>query len=135
VKGYFTPHWFPDSRSLFVLDTAESQWLFKRVDIETGEAKVVLSGTNNRPNAILSPDGNSLFFSRREKNESDYRFGLNRLMRKDLDSGEEKELFRAESPGVGTPWSRSSPAGSRSARCSAHWPPASSPTGSGARRR
>jgi len=99
VKGYLNPEWFPDGRSLLVTDTRDSQWTFKRVDIASGDAHVVLRGVNIGHNVTVSPDGKSLYFSVR--GEETERGGLMlHLMKKDLQSGAEVELYRSESGGV-----------------------------------
>ena len=94
-------NWFPDSRSLLVADIVKTRKVFRRIDIETGQERVVFEG----PAAIwpmvrLSPDGGTLYYSIREellaKSE-----GLVRLMKRNLETGEEIELYRAESSGAG----------------------------------
>jgi Tol biopolymer transport system component len=99
--GYFCPHWFPDGRSVLVLDTADSRWLFKRIDIETGDVKVILEGLRIHQQVRLSPDGKILYYSVRGEHMPHSEFGLLRLMKRDLETGQELELYRTESPGVG----------------------------------
>ncbi len=94
-------NWFPDSRSLLVADIVKNRKVFRRIDIETGQERVVFEGPAGIwPMVRLSPDGGTLYYSIREellaKSE-----GLVRLMKRNLETGEEMELYRAESSGAG----------------------------------
>jgi hypothetical protein len=63
------------------------------------------------PRFAISPDGKILYFTRREPGDGDQ--GLLCLIRKDIVSGAETELYRAESLGVGFFALAISPAGDR----------------------
>jgi len=82
--------WFPDGRTLLALDMAR-QLVFRKIDIETGRVTELLdrSGENKRvfwPE--LSPDGRTLFYVEGGA-------GLHRMMRQNLENGEERELYRS----------------------------------------
>ncbi len=100
VAGYFAPQWFPDGRSLLVMDTSDSRWAFKRVDLEGGNAQVVLSGSKVRPVATLSPDGRMLYYSVPGGRVPESNLKMLHLMKKNLETGEEAELYHAQSPAV-----------------------------------
>jgi Tol biopolymer transport system component len=85
--------WYPDSRSL-LLQQRRDKTEFRRIDVETGEERTVLEG--DIWSDELSGDGKTLFYSLRGK-ASQPGLDLQRLMRRDLDTGREKELYRTES--------------------------------------
>ena len=98
------PAWFPDSRSVLVSDTdqANRKTSFRRVDVESGQETLVFEATYQTiwPIVAIAPDGKSLFFSRSET-DSDPTMNRLRLVRRDIASGTETELYRAVSDGVG----------------------------------
>jgi len=101
VRGYLSPHWFPDSRSLLVWDTADSRWAFRKIDTETGEGRVVFEGSSRiHPDVRLSPDGKTLYYSLRDGSTPSPAVGPLHLMKRNLDTGQEVELYRAKSTGV-----------------------------------
>jgi len=100
VPGYLSPHWFPDGRSLLALDATDSRWTFKRIDLETGDSKVVIEGMRISPHVQLAPDGRTLYYSIRNERASGASFGVVQLMKRNLATGEDTELYRSESPGV-----------------------------------
>jgi len=83
--------WFPDGRSLLATDfVAKKGLMFRQVDLETGQVKVLLDlkeGKKSGWSPNISPDGKILFFV-----EADTEFY--RLMRRDLEDGDESELYR-----------------------------------------
>jgi Tol biopolymer transport system component len=86
--------WFPDGRSLLATDfTEKRQLIFRKVDVETGEVKILLD-LSDREKSLFSPclsaDGKTLFYI---EGAADYR-----LMRRDLEGGEEKELYQTKRP-------------------------------------
>ena len=108
LDGYFPaqmgPAWFPDSRSVLVSDTdqANRKTSFRRVDVESGQETLVFEATYQTiwPLVAIAPDGKSLFYSRLEP-DSDPTMNRLRLVRRDIASGTETELYRAVSGGVG----------------------------------
>lgn len=105
--------WFPDSRSLLAADIVKNRKVFRRIDIETGQERVVFEGPAGIwPMVSLSPDGGTLYYSIREevlpKSE-----GLVRLMKRSLETGQETELYRSESSGAGVFGLSVSPDGGR----------------------
>ena len=108
-----SPNWFPDSRSLMVADVIKNRKVFRRIDIETGQDRVVYDAPPGVwPLVRLSPDGKTFYYSTFEKN-SKSGVGLVRLMKRNLETAEELELYRAESLGVGFFGLSVSPDGSR----------------------
>jgi Tol biopolymer transport system component len=87
--------WFPDSRSLLVQDWSS----FRRVDVQTGKERILLE--TPQPiwmHAEISADGKALFYSRLIRSESGTPNSL-RLIRRDLETGEEKVLHHVEGSG------------------------------------
>ena len=108
-----SPNWFPDARSLLVADIIKNRKVFRRIDIETGQDRVVFDGPPEVwPLVRLSPDGKTFYYSTSEKN-SKSELRLLRLMKRNLETGQESELYRAESRGVGFFGLSVSPDGSR----------------------
>jgi len=101
--GWHELRWFPDGRSLLVNDLQNNHTAFRRIDLQTGEGKTVLvQGTDSAGvhwQAALSHDGMTLFYSLRE--HADGTLGTLRLMRREIESGEERELYRTKSDGSG----------------------------------
>jgi Tol biopolymer transport system component len=95
--------WFPDGRSLLVNDWQNSHTAFRRIDLQTGEGKpVVVEGTDIlwvHWQAALSHDGKTLFYSLVGKAGGGG--GPLRVMRREIESGEERELYRKNAPGSG----------------------------------
>ena len=108
IDGYLLaqhgPAWFPDSRSVLVSDSSETtrKTTLRRVDVYTGEESLVLEATYQTmwPLVSIAPDGKSIFFTRTEK-DKDPEMNSLRLVRRDLATGGETELYRAASDGVG----------------------------------
>jgi Tol biopolymer transport system component len=99
----FGPVWLPDSRYLIVPDVnwETSRVTLRKVDVQTGDESVLLQDSIEAmyPRIKVSPDGQWLFYTARERIGND-RFML-RLIRRDLSSGGDIELYRAESHGIG----------------------------------
>jgi len=108
VDGYLPaqlgPVWFPDSRTVLVSDSnaATRKTTLRRVDVQTGEESMVLEATYQTmwPLVAIAPDGKAIFFTRAEK-DPDPEMNSLRLVRRDLATGTETELYRASSDGVG----------------------------------
>lgn len=81
--------WFPDGRSLLATDFA-GRLVFRQMDVQTGQVKVLLD-LSDKGKAVFapsfSPDGKTLFYV-----ESGA--GFYRVMRRNLENGDEKELYR-----------------------------------------
>jgi Tol biopolymer transport system component len=94
--------WFPDSRSLLVpqINRTTRQSTFRKVSVETGQASVVLEGPNWERRDLVgpSPDGKSVYYTKVPDSQApattDVR--ISRLIRRDLESGAETELYRSE---------------------------------------
>jgi Tol biopolymer transport system component len=105
VVSYGRLLWFPDSRSVIVLDRANNRPRFLAVDVETSAARTLFEVPFEVWNtAALSPDGKALFYTSAELLGS--RAGPGdlkslRLVRRQLDTGDETELHRTQSTGVG----------------------------------
>jgi Tol biopolymer transport system component len=100
----FGPRWFPDSQSLMVPDAdSGQQFMFRRVDVQTGRESELFAhpwGASIYPLAALSPDGKLLYYTASEAGPNpDLHILL--LLRRDLETRQETELYRATSPGVG----------------------------------
>jgi Tol biopolymer transport system component len=86
--------WFPDGRSLLATDfTNNRKLIFRQIDVKTGQVTVLLDLSDSgkvvyAPN--LSSDGKTLFYV--ESGADVYR-----LMRRNLENGDEKELFQMTS--------------------------------------
>jgi Tol biopolymer transport system component len=88
--------WALNGQSILI-DSAkreDSKGVIYKIDVQTGElTALVRSETEVLIRPEMSPDGKTLFFDR-----IDPRSRTSRLMARDLESGLEKELFRAEPP-------------------------------------
>jgi Tol biopolymer transport system component len=104
---YGPPRWFPDGGSMLTLENgANGRTLFRTISIATGDVRTLFEAPAMSPvweTTALSPDGRTFFYSiaevRTGGGPSDIK-GL-RLMKRRLDSGEETELYRADSVGFG----------------------------------
>ena len=81
--------WFPDGRSLLATDYAGSL-VFRQLDVQTGQVKVLLD-LSDKGKAVFAPsfslDGKTLFYV-----ESGA--ALYRAMRRNMENGDEKELYQ-----------------------------------------
>jgi len=101
--------WFPDNRSLLAVDRIGDRFAFNKVDTQTGKQQLFFEQTGRDQlnyNAALSLDGKVLFFlliNRGISPPSDPKtVPLNtlRLMRQNMESGEQKELYQTQSPSI-----------------------------------
>lgn len=101
LAGRMGPVWMPDSRSLLVPDPdyANARGMIRKVDVTSGAEHVVFEERDFWPHLRVSVDGASVFFTRSEKGANPDISNL-RMIRRDLDSGQEAELYRAESDGI-----------------------------------
>jgi len=82
--------WFPDGRSLLLHDWKS----FRRVDLQTGTVQTLFEFPDPIwMHADVSQDGKALFYSRRPPGV----LSTKRLIRRDLETGEEKVLYQVES--------------------------------------
>jgi Tol biopolymer transport system component len=83
-------------------DHANRKTTFRRVDVETGEESLVFDATYQTmwPLVAIAPDGNAMFYARKEP-DADPAMNQLRLLRRDMETGTETELYRAVSDGVG----------------------------------
>jgi Tol biopolymer transport system component len=96
---FAVPVWFPDGRSLLIPDIDRSirRKTYRRVQIDSMEEMVAFEGPNwemRRPTGP-SPDGTAIYYSKGQEFAPDGR-ELVRLVRRDLATGQETELFRAD---------------------------------------
>jgi len=89
--------WFPDGKSFLVGGTTEDQSGqppgFYRINAESGEVSLIkrAAGAVSRVGGELSPDGKAIYYVHRETGKDA------RLMVYQMETGEEKELFRSVS--------------------------------------
>ena len=104
-QGLRSIRWYPDSRSVLLQDGgvgAVGPKRFRKIDVETGEARTLFEGPHagsiwSQPE--LSRDGKTLFYSIYNASTPGAKL---RLMRRDLDTGQETELYRrADSSSLG----------------------------------
>jgi Tol biopolymer transport system component len=94
--GARTLQWFPDGRSLLVIDRVDGpRKRFRRIDIKSGEATLIFDGPWDVWTGALSYDGKDVFYSHQPEVDD------LRLVKRRLDTGEEKELYRVQSDGAG----------------------------------
>jgi len=105
IVSYGRLLWFPDSRSVIVLDRANNRPRFRAIDVDTSAARTLFEAPFEVWNtAALSPDGRTLFYTSVELLGSRSGPGdlkLIRLLKRRLETGEETELYRMESTGLG----------------------------------
>jgi len=98
--GFAAPTWFPDGRSLLIpdIDRTVRRKTVRRVQLDTLEETVVLDGPNWEMRGVTgpSPDGKSVYYSKAPESPAGDGRELVRLVRRDLESGHETELYRAE---------------------------------------
>ena len=89
-----------DNERFLVVDTLNGRRKFWGVNAETGEAKLLLDGDSRTwPPSAFSPDGKFMYYSAGEKGEGS--LTKLRLLRRNLETGEEQVLHRQESTGIG----------------------------------
>jgi Tol biopolymer transport system component len=93
--------WMPDGRTLIVPDPAYSEdlWRYRSVDTETGATRVLVEDRHVFGEARVSTDGRYLIYTGVEGAVRPSSKVL-RLIRRELASGAESELYRAESEAV-----------------------------------
>jgi Tol biopolymer transport system component len=93
--------YFPDGRSVLTFDYSAQQTFFRRIDTQTGAASNVFHLPGRKPHihwqSALSPDGRTLFYSAMTYE------GENplRVIRRDIESGQEKVLVQMRTRGTG----------------------------------
>jgi Tol biopolymer transport system component len=106
--------WYPDSRSVLLEVWTSGGKRFRQIDVETGESQTIFEGPaagSIWSQAELSRDGKTLFYSIYGGSSPEAKL---RLMRRDLDTGQETELYRrADSPSLGFTSLTLSPDGNR----------------------
>lgn len=113
--GAFGARWLPDGRALLVpeADYTKRITTIHHVDVETGVVKPLYKDDLGKlyPRFAISPDGRIVYFTRRDQASDDGR--SLRLIKRDLLSGDETELYQAELRGVGLFGLAISPEGDR----------------------
>ncbi len=105
LSGVLTHHesrsirWYPDSRSVLLEEfPPNAKTPFRRVDVQTGAAQTIFEGDAGVwSHAELSRDGRTLFYASRNRPSKSGGLGTVRLIRRDLDAGQEKQLYQMES--------------------------------------
>jgi Tol biopolymer transport system component len=99
---YKGPVWMPDGRALLVpdIDYSQDTAMIKLVDADTGADRVLVQGPDVWPVPCVSPDGQTLYYTKVEKTGKPD-LSLLHLVARELSSGREAELYRVESSGVG----------------------------------
>jgi Tol biopolymer transport system component len=94
------PVWFPDGKSFLVFDQIGQRRVIRRVNLDTGVDTVLLEDRNLWTKVAISPDGASVYFTKFDRSP---KAGINmlRLMKRDVATGTERELYHAETSGVG----------------------------------
>jgi Tol biopolymer transport system component len=110
AAGPMGANWFPDSRSLLVGDVVNDRVLFRRIDVQTAQDQVVFDGPSSStfPVVRLSPDGNTLYYVRRDASRE-----TNYLMKRNLETGREVELYQVKTAQIGFYGLTVSPDGTR----------------------
>jgi Tol biopolymer transport system component len=99
--GARTLQWFPDGRSLLVIDGANDgasdsrKKRFRRIDVQSGEAQPVFEGPWTVWTGTISADGSSVYYSVKEEGTT------LRLVKRQITTGDETELYRVDSLGTG----------------------------------
>jgi dipeptidyl aminopeptidase/acylaminoacyl peptidase len=81
------PRWSPDGRSIIAL-ADDPSGLLHRIDVATGARQVLMTGQGGFRELECTPDGRAVIFVRGS-----------RVIRRDVESGEERQLFEAP-PGI-----------------------------------
>jgi Tol biopolymer transport system component len=95
IQSFWHLHWSADGRAVFsTAADKENQGLFK-IDIQTGKLDLVAqSGSGSIIKAFaVSPDGKSVFYGHFQWEKK-----LLRIVRHDLETGQEKEIYRQAAP-------------------------------------
>jgi Tol biopolymer transport system component len=100
--GMVGPLWLAGDRAVLVSDAdyANNTFSVVQVDVADGSTRTIVEGDDLWSHVRVSPDGKALYHTRREKT-SDPEKNVLRMMRRNLETGEEAELYRVESDGIG----------------------------------
>jgi Tol biopolymer transport system component len=94
--------WLPDGRSILVPEADYTKRIstIHKIDVESGHSEAILQDRFGKLQFrfAASPDGRIIYFTRSEVGSGARR--LLRLIKKDVSSGSETELYQAESNGV-----------------------------------
>ena len=110
VGGWSPIQGFADNRSVLVVVQKNRRKIFRKVDIRNGKHQVLFKPPEDENLwgwAALSPDGQEIYFvlskpdAKQPADRKTATLNTVRLMRRNLESGEEKELCRASSPTTG----------------------------------
>lgn len=88
------PKWSPDGNSILILGSySDTPRGLYRIDVQTGDVTPVVVGDTIHISCEWSRDGQAVFFVRNRRKDN-----LCQIMVRDLESGEEKELYRESFP-------------------------------------
>jgi Tol biopolymer transport system component len=94
--------WFPDNRSILLLDWVDGRKPFRKVDVETGTSSTVYDASSDTWVApALSPDGRYLFYSEWDHSRSVNETSALRLNRREIATGQTVTLHEWQSDGIG----------------------------------
>ncbi len=102
--GIATFCWFPDSQSLLLAEYTAQGRSFRQLDLATGLVRPIFEiplHDDRVLNVVISPDGHSILYSANDAAVKSSSSVMTRLIRRDLDTGEEKELFHMPTDGQG----------------------------------
>jgi len=94
--GAHPAQWFPDGRTLLIVERQGMRKLFRKVDAASGNAQTLFDAPWNVWTGALSPDGSALYYSLKDEERR------LQLVRRVLATGEESRLYQSPaSPGTG----------------------------------
>jgi len=91
------PRWSPDGRSLLLRTSGSDSRSVRLFDIESGKLSVVASGPEIQV-ARWSSDGSAIYLLRTDYSGPDRKAQTSWIVSRNMTTGEEKELFRENSP-------------------------------------
>lgn len=96
VYGAHPVQWFPDGRSLLIVQRNETRKLFQKLDLTSGRTRTLLDAPWNVWTGALSHDGSTLYYSSKDEERRIH------LIRRQLESGAESVLYTSPvTPGTG----------------------------------
>jgi Tol biopolymer transport system component len=90
--------WFPDKKSLLLVEYAPAGRAFRRLDLATGQARTLFEAKQSALSAIVSTDGRAILYPVTDLENR----RMKHLMLRDLEGGEEKSVLDTETGGDGS---------------------------------
>jgi Tol biopolymer transport system component len=95
-------HWSPDGRFLLATgrDVSTGRGGLYRIDVQSGEVAAIVqgSGRGTRPHGVWSADGKTISYSHRS---ADSQTPINTIRRRNVETGQETEIYRSATSDVG----------------------------------